>query len=33
MEEYILKIRKINDKVILFNYVYEGDVGLDLYVV
>ncbi|OOM16323.1 dUTP diphosphatase [Clostridium saccharobutylicum] len=33
MEEYILKIRKINDKAILPNYAHEGDAGLDLYAV
>lgn len=33
MEDYILKIRKINDKAILPNYAHEGDAGLDLYAV
>lgn len=33
MEEYKLKIRKINENAILPNYAHEGDAGLDLYAV
>ena len=33
MEDYILKIKKINDKAIIPNYAHEGDAGLDLYAV
>lgn len=31
MKNYILKIKKINDKAIIPNYAHEGDAGLDLY--
>lgn len=33
MEEYKLKIRKIDQNAILPNYAHEGDAGLDLYAV
>ena len=33
MEEYKLKIRKIDKNAILPNYAHEGDAGLDLYAV
>ena len=33
MEDYILKIKKINDNAIIPNYAHEGDAGLDLYAV
>lgn len=33
MEEYKLKIRKIDENAILPNYAHEGDAGLDLYAV
>lgn len=33
MENYILKIKKINDRAIIPNYAHEGDAGLDLYAV
>ena len=33
MENYTLKIKKINDKAIIPNYAHEGDAGLDLYAV
>lgn len=28
---YNLKVKKLNDDVIIFNFVYKGDVGMDLY--
>ena len=31
MENYTLKVKKINDDAILPNYAHEGDAGLDLY--
>ena len=33
MDNYILKIKKINDKAVIPNYAHEGDAGLDLYAV
>ena len=33
MEEYTLKIKKIDDNAIIPNYAHEGDAGLDLYAV
>ena len=33
MENYILKIRKVEDKAIIPSYAHEGDAGLDLYAV
>lgn len=33
MENYILKIKKINDNAIIPNYAHDGDAGLDLYAV
>ena len=33
MENYTLKIKKIEDKAIIPNYAHEGDAGLDLYAV
>jgi dUTP pyrophosphatase len=33
MENYTLKIRKIEDKAIIPSYAHEGDAGLDLYAV
>ncbi|WP_244834921.1 dUTP diphosphatase [Clostridium sp. BJN0001] len=31
MEDYILKIKKVNEDAILPNYAHENDAGLDLY--
>lgn len=33
MDNYILKIKKIDDKAVIPNYAHEGDAGLDLYAV
>ncbi|EKQ55407.1 MULTISPECIES: dUTP diphosphatase [unclassified Clostridium] len=33
MENYILKVKKVDDKAILPNYAHAGDAGLDLYAV
>jgi len=33
MDNYILKIKKIDDSAVIPNYAHEGDAGLDLYAV